>query len=73
MRARGEARIAAITEMLDRLDVEAMKLTYRPRLTCYDEDAVADLADAADGTPDITYCERLIFEADLALQRGPIP
>jgi hypothetical protein len=31
IRARGEARIAAVTDMLDRLDVEAMKLTYTPR------------------------------------------
>jgi hypothetical protein len=43
--------------MLDRLDVEAMKLRYRPeKLTCYDEDAVRALADAADGTrPSIAF------------------
>lgn len=71
-RARGEARIAAITEMLDRLDVEAMKLTFRPeRLTCYDEAAVTALADAAPGTPERKLCDRLLLEADLALQRGP--
>jgi hypothetical protein len=72
LRARGEARIAAITEMLDRLDVEAMKLTYAPEaLTSYDEDAVADLADAAPGTSEHQLCERLLFEADRALERGP--
>jgi hypothetical protein len=72
MRARGQARITGITGMLDRLDVEAMKLRYRPEtLTCYDEDAVTRLSEAADGTPQRHLADRLILEADLALQRGP--
>ena len=72
MRARGEARIAAVTEMLDRLDVAAMKLTYRPEnLVSYDEDAVAALANAVEGTPERQLKTRLVLEADLALQRGP--
>ena len=71
MRARGEARIAAITGMLDRLDVEAMKLTYRPEnLVSYDEDAVAALANAVEDTPERRQQDRLVLEADLALQRG---
>ncbi|KPQ13239.1 MAG: glycosyltransferase [Rhodobacteraceae bacterium HLUCCO18] len=72
LRARGEARIAAITEMLDRLDVEAMKLTYRPEsLVSYDEGAVRALAGAVEGTPERRLQDRLVLEADLALQRGP--
>jgi hypothetical protein len=72
IRARGEARIAAVTDMLDRLDVEAMKLVYRPeKLTCYDEAAVRALADAAGNTPEHRLFDRLILEADLARQRGP--
>ncbi len=72
LRSRGEARIAAVTKMLDRFDVAAMELTYRPeRLVFYDETAVAALRDAAHGSADATLSERLRIEADLALQRGP--
>lgn len=72
LRSRGEARISAITQMLDRLDVEALKLVYRPEtLTAYDEDKVKALADAEDGTSERYVHDRLIQEAELALQRGP--
>ena len=48
-----------------------MKLTYRPEnLVSYDEDAVAALANAVEDTPERRQQDRLVLEADLALQRG---
>lgn len=71
MRARGEARVEAITNMLDRLDVEAMSLVYASEhLTCYDEGAIEKLRDALEGTAEDTLRSRLIFEADRALACG---
>lgn len=72
LRNRGEARIAAITAMLDRHDVAALSLTYSPdNLTAYDEAAVTALPEAAPGSPEHQVFDRLVLEADLALQRGP--
>jgi hypothetical protein len=72
LRSRGEARIEAVTRLLDRFDVEAMKLTFAPeRLVFYDEDAVAALRDAPEGSAESGLRDRLRIEADLALQRGP--
>jgi hypothetical protein len=42
--------------MLDRLDVEAMKLRYRPeKLTCYDEDAVTGWPTPPTARPSIAW------------------
>jgi hypothetical protein len=72
LRSRGEARTEAITSVLDRLDAEAMSLVYAPEnLVQYDEARIAALAEAGPGTPERDLFERLLLEADLALQRGP--
>jgi hypothetical protein len=70
--ARGEARIAAISDMLDKLDIKAAKRIFRPEtLTVYDEAEIAALAQAEPETTESRYFVRLKYEADLALQRGP--
>jgi hypothetical protein len=72
LRSRGEARIDAVNRVLDRLDVAAMERVFAPdRLIFYDEDAVAALRDAPEGSAGATLRERLLLEADLALARGP--
>ncbi|QBY01811.1 glycosyltransferase [Rhodophyticola sp. CCM32] len=72
LRSRGEARISAITQMLDRLDVKAAGLTYDPdNLVAYDEAQIRALAKAEEGSPEHRIQGRLLQEADIALQRGP--
>ncbi|WP_025311439.1 alginate lyase family protein [Roseicyclus elongatus] len=72
LRSRGEARISAISQMLERLDIEAMKLVYRPEtLVAYDADKITALPKAEPDSPEHRVFDRLIAEADLALQRGP--
>jgi hypothetical protein len=72
LRGRGEARLEAITALLDRLDIEAMSLTYAPgNLVQYDAARVAALAEAERDTPERAMLDRLVLEAELALERGP--
>ncbi|GAA5075610.1 alginate lyase family protein [Roseibacterium beibuensis] len=72
LRSRGEARISAISQMLERLDIEAMRLVYDPAtLVAYDEEVVKALATADPKAPEHRVRDRLLAEAELALQRGP--
>ncbi|MEJ6392669.1 alginate lyase family protein [Gymnodinialimonas sp. 2305UL16-5] len=72
LRARGEARIEAVSGMLDRLSIEARKGIFHPKnLIFYDRQAIEALSQADAGTPEARIRERLITDADLALQRGP--
>ncbi len=72
LRSRGQARISAVNDLIDNLDQKSMRLTYKPEnLTTYDEGKISALADAAEGSAKANLFERLLLEADLALQRGP--
>lgn len=72
LRARGEARVSAIVDMLDRLDSAVLEQDFRPdHLVCYDPSALKALKTAKASSQDAALRDRLLADADLALKRGP--
>ena len=72
LRDRGTARSDGIVTLLDQLDREALFDALDPAaLTAYDADMLASLSLAPHDTNKGLLRERLLQEAQLALQRGP--
>ncbi|MCE0505454.1 alginate lyase family protein [Roseivivax sp. GX 12232] len=69
---RGAARAEAIVTILDELDRKALARGFDPaRLTAYDEDTLLALRAAPQDSSKGLIRDRLLQEAELALQRGP--
>lgn len=72
MRSRGIARIEAVNGLLDRHDIDAAR-THAQQffLKTYDEDKIVALKTASEGSSARALLDRLLIEAELAMQRGP--
>ncbi|MEY8098183.1 alginate lyase family protein [Falsihalocynthiibacter sp. S25ZX9] len=70
--ARGQARVEAISLIIDQVDHEVLRRNVDPMaLTAYNCDLIESLEVAPEDTEKGHLYTRLLQEADLALQRGP--
>ena len=72
LRERGVARSGGVNALIDGLDEQYRRVHYdRQRLLFYDEHVVASLSESKQTSKQKAIFDRLVREAELALQRGP--